>query len=402
MDMKNFMKTILFAALLFGMNITAMANDVDPNVGKTFRIQSPQNFYRFNYTSKETELVTVPAGTTVQLDQVKSTLATRSKQSYWYFRILTMPNQTQAGNLNIPVWVRHKNIPVGFQQHADISTSPVKDIQILTSTGATVRNEPLRSNNTTTLAPQTRQIEVLTTEDQPPAPLSLKRKFPIVPSGNKKNGFGPECTNFIDEGGNLGAWGRHIKSKLQTSRFQDLIDPAKVADIGRYCPAFKDFDLDTKQNFFVYFMASMAAGESSCNRNIVGRGPNGAAVGIFQLLSGRQTDGRCRDANMRDPYASIDCAMNIMDDQLKFRSYFSERMGSNQWQVLTTGRGGHSYKVTNRLDIASACKLQNAAPVRRTSTVMRATPTDRSQSSNGNSSPNIRIRRATTNGNSTL
>lgn len=121
---------------------------------------------------------------------------------------------------------------------------------------------------------------------------NLENKWSL-PEGESRAGWGAlagaynknlsgNCQQkFIDKNGNLGQWGATILSYIQNH--PDPYLQRTPSDIHSYCPKFSTFSEGAKNRFWTYLLMVMAQPESSCNPTAVGRGPNGAAIGLFQL-----------------------------------------------------------------------------------------------------------------------
>ncbi len=89
------------------------------------------------------------------------------------------------------------------------------------------------------------------------------------------------CQQFINDKMEIGHWGRVALEEMK--KHEDIYKFKVPGDISSFCPNFSAKNEDTRLRFWIWFFASVAAPESSCNPGIVGRGPNGNAIGLFQL-----------------------------------------------------------------------------------------------------------------------
>jgi hypothetical protein len=137
------------------------------------------------------------------------------------------------------------------------------------------------------------------------------------------------CTLFMDEHGNLNAYGRIVKNYIQdeirhdgSSRFlsNDLVGMETNPQI---CPNWKSFSNDTKIKFWVWMFAATAFEESRCEAKVRDHFDiNDYAVGLYQLEKNIKIRGHrgenCIASNyaIHQPYSNIRCAMDMIHYQL--------------------------------------------------------------------------------------
>lgn len=186
--------------------------------------------------------------------------------------------------------------------------------------------------------------------DETPAPptpeegaLGLKSQHPLNPG---KLGVSSNCTRFIDSNGNFGSWGSYVMNRLSKSEHPNLFAPA--ADVGSVCPKFAKMSDQQKKNFLTWFVASMAAFESSCNEKVKAKGVNGTAAGLLQLHLGKEHNYGCkRGMNSLNAQANLECGLLMLDnDVARTRKLFPGK--NNYWQVLRpqTSPGKKTLRVT--------------------------------------------------------
>jgi len=146
-------------------------------------------------------------------------------------------------------------------------------------------------------------------------------------------GMANSCDSFVAED-NIEKWGDEVLSSMSPSATPNLYKGA--ADLKVQCPNFDNLTMKEKEYVWLLVLTSMANAESTCrtggsNRNA----PHGIAVGLFQFHDwGPKNDPQCPRSSMRNAGASIDCALEMLDDQI----LRSNRLFSNgsYWGVLRT------------------------------------------------------------------
>lgn len=107
---------------------------------------------------------------------------------------------------------------------------------------------------------------------------------------------GAQCESFINEKGELGAYGEIIRdtihyiiSKYPSRKVSLLMDSDLAYDVdglGDLCPNFPYFNENEKIHFWVWVFAAIAWHESKCatGQNLVGaNNPNGLSLGILHM-----------------------------------------------------------------------------------------------------------------------
>lgn len=268
-------------------------------IGHVFRLKKDQPFYNWNPDTRQNDLITLRRGTPMRLDQITQTPATGNQKSYWNFTILDP--KPLAPNSPWKVWIERQTPPKPPYQW--LSQPPV------------VKQPPAQP---------------------PPPPAFPSPVFSIVPSRT----WGPRCTNFFDEKGNMGAWGQSVYASLDKPELRYLTDETKATDLKTMCPAYSRFDKETKRKLVTYFIASVAMSESGCNPRIRARGPNGTLAGLMQLHLGRERAYGCGPTQSLNPISNLSCGLTMLQNQVsKYGNLFVPR-GKTYWQVLWRGSSG--------------------------------------------------------------
>jgi hypothetical protein len=164
------------------------------------------------------------------------------------------------------------------------------------------------------------------------------------------------CDAFVEDD-NIEKWGKEVLSSMNPSDHGALYNGA--ADLSVQCPNYDNLTMREKEYVWLLILTSMANAESSCRTNKPNRGaPHGIAVGLFQFHNwGPRNDPQCPRTSMTNAGASIDCALEMLDDQLRR----SNRLFSNAsyWGVLRAKgdvirRKGKAVRVTPYTKIARA------------------------------------------------
>lgn len=156
----------------------------------------------------------------------------------------------------------------------------------------------------------------------PQKPTEIKKQVSdLIKDLVKKGQIARACTNFIDENGELGPWGKKAVEafhKVDKDCFENGLDPSKI------CPNFKNFDPKTKEYFRVYSLLSMAHHESSCNVNAINpNASNGTGYGLMQMESLHYRKAGGRDSrfcphhkiNEKDVTFQMECTASIFADR---------------------------------------------------------------------------------------
>lgn len=308
MHKKN-ITSIVGATVLILLSINTFAGDKDRQtqpqptpspapIGHVFRLKKDQPFYNWNPETRQNDLITIRRGTPMRLDQVTQTPATGNQKSYWNFTILNP--KPLPPNSPWKVWIERQTPP------------------------KTPYQWPI-------------QPPVVKQNPQPPPPPKYPSPiFSIVPS----RVWGPRCTNFFDEKGNMGAWGQSVFASLDKPELRFLTDETKASDLKTMCPAYSKFDRETKRKLVTYFIASVAMSESGCNPRIRARGPNGVLAGLLQLHLGRERAYGCGPTQSLNPISNLSCGLTMLQNQVtKYGNLFVPR-GKTYWQVLWRGSSG--------------------------------------------------------------
>ena len=89
---------------------------------------------------------------------------------------------------------------------------------------------------------------------------------------------------FIDRNGKVGDWGRIARDEMLKVKGPNIyFQKEPFADAQDLCPNYGKFSAPEREAFWIGHFASLAQPESSCAPGAAGRGPNGTAMGLFQL-----------------------------------------------------------------------------------------------------------------------
>jgi hypothetical protein len=168
-----------------------------------------------------------------------------------------------------------------------------------------------------------------------------KRKslYPIIP--DHKN-WSAQCNNFIDSQGNINSWGQTVINAV--NRYPEYLNSI-TQDMQKYCPNFSSFNKSEKENFWVWFIASMAMRESSCNPDTKAKGPNGTAAGLLQLHLNKEYAYHkdCKSTHALNPHENLSCGSAMFDTQLiRYNRMFLAH--GSYWEVLQTDNSGNGVR----------------------------------------------------------
>jgi len=182
---------------------------------------------------------------------------------------------------------------------------------------------------------------------------------------------------FIRDDGTYGPYGEMIKKEItgqgkSEARPEMFFDeaPAHIEDV---CRDFKNFDADTKLNFWIYVMAAVSNNESGCDSKIrnnkAGPRGDGIAVGLFQtpaLEGGKTPDWRGNGCKKPPPYDSpesqVACAMEITSDLLDGnlcglkKSQYTCFDDDSYWATMRPNNKEQGAKLKNGTDSISIIK----------------------------------------------
>ena len=124
---------------------------------------------------------------------------------------------------------------------------------------------------------------------------------------------------FITKDGKLGQWG--LETYGQIKAHSDSFLTRTPRDMPQFCPRFNSFSPDAKARFYTYLFMSMAQPESTCNPGAVGKGPNGSAIGLFQLETPacNRVGVHGSSQDLLQPKHNIDCAVALLGSELDKR-----------------------------------------------------------------------------------
>lgn len=178
-----------------------------------------------------------------------------------------------------------------------------------------------------------------TIEDNPPA-----TNEPVVEI-NREGHIWPDQFNY-DE----------ITRKMISAFFDSLVE-VEFKDFEKFCPEFKDFNLDQKKEFFVALFSFMSKYESNFDTNATFREPfrdrSGERVvssGLLQVsIESCRGYGTSLDnkEELLEPERNLECSVRIMNRWSKRDNYIASKIngrwrgGARYWAVLRDGNRGH-------------------------------------------------------------
>lgn len=179
---------------------------------------------------------------------------------------------------------------------------------------------------------------------QPPKEVQDKMLFPRLAD---RRWFNSRCDNFMDGNGNLGDWGRMVKTAINEINPGCIYNDMNMAAL---CPNFSKMSQKDKEYFMIYLFSTMGQKESSCRpwkpADPSVDNPNGLAIGLTQVEADpevRKKQGRdpryCphHPIDNFDPRFQIFCAVSILSD--------TQCQGKGRAKRSSTKPliGGHSY-----------------------------------------------------------
>lgn len=141
---------------------------------------------------------------------------------------------------------------------------------------------------------------------------------------NQRYGSSAGCQKFINKKGEVGPWGRVALKEIEKSNNVEFYETATPRGISKFCPNFNNMDAERRKLFWIWVLASMADPESSCNPREVARGPNGNAVGLFQLDPNacRIMNFHFSESDLQEPSNNIRCAVSRLRRDLECQKTF--------------------------------------------------------------------------------
>ena len=139
------------------------------------------------------------------------------------------------------------------------------------------------------------------------------------------------CLPFSDTE-ELGAWGEVVAGQISSGQVPNLASGPR--DFKTFCPNYSKFNDTQKEELWVLVMTSMSHYESSCEKAVSARGPNGRAAGLLQLAAGKEEkySAGCRRGDATNPKRALICGMAMLDDQVgRDGILFSDK---SYWAVL--------------------------------------------------------------------
>ncbi len=128
--------------------------------------------------------------------------------------------------------------------------------------------------------------------------------------------YAPTCSMFASSKG-LGTWGKYIVDELVRGSGNSLIEGSD--DLRKACPNYDYLGVREKSYVWVKIFAAMAHRESSCDPKASAPGPNGRAVGLFQLHQGAEQkySKGCRRNDSGSVGGSLRCGIAMIDGQMQ-------------------------------------------------------------------------------------
>lgn len=168
--------------------------------------------------------------------------------------------------------------------------------------------------------------------------------------------WSPLCKNFINENGEYGPWGKSIVNSLIDengiinknalwligSNSNSVFDTANGIKLNN---KFRSYSVNQKLDFIVYYAASVAMLESSCNPKIKARGPNGTAGGLWQLHEGKTQNyakGVCGKFDVYKPELNVVCGLKMLDYYTAIEKNINHEFfwKGNYWETMHIHRPG--------------------------------------------------------------
>lgn len=169
----------------------------------------------------------------------------------------------------------------------------------------------------------------------------------IIASINAKPEAG--CQKFINKDGEIGPWGRTMLTAFENHK--DVFEKHTPDDVKKYCPTFPTMNGDRRKLFWLWFFASVAQPESSCRSHETSQGPNGTAIGLFQMdpPACSRAGVPLSATELLEPANNIRCAVAVFANEMHRRNTImvgtSQGSGGTYWGTLrnddnNTARGG--------------------------------------------------------------
>lgn len=153
------------------------------------------------------------------------------------------------------------------------------------------------------------------------APGANHNAWKNLASGFNKSLNGKCEQKFISKDGKLGQWGLYMYGQMKNHEDVYMNEKWAPKDMGQYCRKFDSFSADARARFYTYLFMVMADPESSCNETAVGKGPNGAAIGLYQLETPAcdRVGVRGTSRDLLNAQHNMKCAVALLAKELKAR-----------------------------------------------------------------------------------
>lgn len=163
-------------------------------------------------------------------------------------------------------------------------------------------------------------------------------------------GWNRQCYNFIQSNGTVGGWGTEFLNAARAvdqggSTGYDVM----MADFlwQNICPGFSGFSQAKKEHFLVYFIATKAMDEASCNpTSIAWNTPNPPGVGFFML------EGQARLRRGRGSYCTgghSSGTQRTLPRNVQFQCAVSQIMSVQYGRGIPFGSRGGYWQEANRM-----------------------------------------------------
>ncbi len=180
--------------------------------------------------------------------------------------------------------------------------------------------------------------------------------------------WSPNCYNFIDKDGKYGPWAKAIqnsfkgKEKLISDAANWLIGDLsnEIGDTEKHIKLnkrFKEYSLEQKIDFMIYYAAAVAMTESSCRANQAAKGPNGTAIGLWQLHLGKTQNyagGVCGKIKEIDGAQNVICGLKMLNFYVKTEKNPEHKLfwEKNYWETMHIDRpaGKRTYNLIKKYE----------------------------------------------------
>lgn len=161
--------------------------------------------------------------------------------------------------------------------------------------------------------------------------MSIAASAEQISAVSDKMNWGDACDQFTSDD-EFGKWGNMIMKELKSNATPSLMEGSD--DLKKLCPGYKSLNLENRQNVWVLIINAMAFYESSCNKNVTAKGPNGKLIGLLQLHNGKEDvyAPNCKKGDGKTPAGTFRCGLSMLNSQLeRGEDLFSRK---SYWDVL--------------------------------------------------------------------